>query len=322
MRALFIISSLFGLVYQSTTWAQPYAPLLKNDRHWIYSQMAPEEPAVHISVAFALSMQGDTMFQGSLYKKIYQHTLRLNAASTSMLQPKQILQSSLYAFIREDTIARKVYFLPLQDTFFACQSTEHLLYDFSLLKGDTLNDCVLDNLYEPFLMFLPQVDSIRWEEHLGSERRAFYTTGVFVNEGMLSFSPGQLIEGFGYKAHGLINFGRKGILVRFEDYCEGDFPQCGFVSASSEPNATPKLVVTVSPNPARDVISLQLDQHFQHETVIQVSILNAAGKVAQQTNCSAMETVILDIHNLQNGMYILKIRGENVNAIAKLFIAH
>ncbi|MEP6793856.1 MAG: T9SS type A sorting domain-containing protein [Saprospiraceae bacterium] len=280
-----------------------------------------EEPPVHIMVAFALSMQGDTLLQGKSYKEIYQHTLKLNVNSTAIQNPKEILNTYLYALMREDTISRKVYMLPFRDTISMCQTNEHLLYDFSLELGDTLNDCVLENIYEPWLPNIPQIDSIRQENYFGLTTRAFYTHGIFVNNGDLFESPGRLFEGFGYEQHGLINYGRKGPLVYFQYFCEGDSLDCELLSAVQEPPIIPQQFIDLSPNPTSDFVVIQIGPDFRKEKELQVSILNEAGTVIFHTNWVTFSELKINVSKFQPGMYFLSIYGEKMRVIKKIVIA-
>ena len=187
MRVSLFILIVFFLSCCLNLFSQPYYKLLKDGRNWIYTQVVSgEEPPVHIVLAFSLSMNGDTLIQGNSYKKIYQRTLKTNAGSTAIQNPKEILNTYLYALIREDTIARKVYLLPYYDIISMCQPEEHLLYDFSLQEGDTLNECVLENIYLPFMAYVTTVDSIQLLNYSALETRAFYMQGVFDNYGDLS----------------------------------------------------------------------------------------------------------------------------------------
>lgn len=244
------------------------------------------------------------MLHGIGYKKIYKNTLRLNTSATAYLNPKRILQSKLFALMREDASARKVYYLPLQDTVAACQPVEHLLYDFSLLPGDTLNACVLDKIYASFLTYVPRVDSIRAEPSFGQLRRAFYTKGVFVNEGLLFDSPGTLLEGFGYALHGLLNFGRKGPLVRFDDYCEGAYANCGFTTALAElaDLASP---LVFSPNPATHHFRLQTIPSAPGDVVWRLGLFNASGRLVLQRDWSPSESLEVEVDGLPAGVYHL-----------------
>ncbi|MEO8088474.1 MAG: T9SS type A sorting domain-containing protein [Bacteroidota bacterium] len=281
-----------------------------------------EEPPVHIVLAFALSMQGDTLIQGNSYKKIYQRTLRKNFGSTAIQNPKEILNTYLYALMREDTNARKVYMLPYSDIISMCQPTEHLLYDFSLHVGDTLNDCVLENIYLPFMSFIPQVDSIRPLTYSGLLTRAFYMQGIFDNYGDFFETTGLILEGYGYEKHGLINYGRKGELVFFQYFCEGDSLDCELLSALQEPTEMTPSVITLSPNPARDFVNIQIDPVFRREIELQVSLLNTVGDVILHENWNTAKELQIDVRNVDEGLYFLNIFGRKMNVSKKIVIAH
>jgi hypothetical protein len=324
MRISFVILIFSLLSWRANLTAQPYYQLLKNDRHWIYTQMiSGEEPPVHIALAFALSVQGDTLLQGYSYKKIYQRTLQLNANSTDIQNPKQILNKYLYALMREDTVERKVYLIPFKDTVSMCQPTEHLLYDFSLQVGDTLNDCVLENIYDSsWMSYVPRIDSIRQINYLGLETRAFYTQGIFINYGLLFDSPGVLLEGFGYEYHGLINYGRNGELVFFQYYCEGDSLDCELLSAVHDPREMPQSVISVTPNPARDIVFIQIDAAFHTNNEWQISLLNTMGNVILHENWNTVKELQIDVSNFPDGVYFLNIYGEGINVTKKIIVAH
>jgi hypothetical protein len=323
MRISYFILILSLLSWRSNLFAQPYYTLLKDGRNWIYTQMVSgEEPPVHIVLAFALSIQGDTIIQSNSYKKIYQRTLKKNAGSTAVQNPKEILNTYLYALMREDTNARKVYMLPYSDTISMCQPVEHLLYDFSLQEGDTLNDCVVEKLYEPWVPFIPRVDSIRSYDFWGLATRAFYTQGVFSNGGDLFYNVGRILEGFGYEIHGLINYGRRGELVLFQYFCEGDSLDCELLSAIQEPPKIPRSVISVTPNPARDIVIIQIDPAFHTNNDLQISLLNAVGNVLLHENWNTVKELQIDVSNFHDGIYFLNIYGEGINATKKIIVAH
>jgi hypothetical protein len=322
MKAIHFILIVGFLSGFSNLSAQPYYRILKDGRNWIYTRMAEHDPPIYISHAYALSIQGDTLLQGNSYKKIYQRTLKINSSSTSIQDPKEILTTDLYALMREDTIDRKVYLLPILDTFSSCQSTEHLLYDFSLEEGDTLNDCLLENLYEPWLSFVPRVDSIRPYVFSGLATRAFYTKGIFYNGEDLFEIESRILEGFGYEIHGLINYGRKGSLVIFQYFCEGDSLDCELLSDVNELPRLPQAVVTVSPNPASDILTIQVEPAFRSQSELQFSLVNTEGHVVTQVNWNALTKLDIDVSSLEDGMYFLNVCGKRIKAIKKIVIAH
>lgn len=318
--SLFILTG-FILICWSKLPGQPYFQILKDGRNWIYTQMVSgEEPPVHIVLAFALSMNGDTLVQGNSYKKIYQRTLKKNSESTEIQNPKEILNTNLYALIREDTIARKVYLLPYYDIISMCQPAEHLLYDFSLQEGDTLNECVLENIYLPFMAYVPTVDSIRQLNYSGIETRAFYMQGVFDNYGDFFETTGRILEGYGYEQHGLINYGRNGEFVVFQYFCEGDSLDCELLSAIEEPGGKLMYDYSFFPNPADDILIVQIDPTYRKD--LQVSLLNTLGNVVFHTNWDTFKDLKVDVSNLHDGIYFLNVYGERVNVIKNIVIAH
>lgn len=323
MKIIHFILIVFFLSAYSSLSGQDYYKLLKDDRHWIYSQMASgEDPPVHIVLAFALSVQGDTQVLGNTYKKIYQQTLKLNVNSTAIHNPKVVLDKYLYALMREDTVTRKVYMIPFRDTISMCQSSEHLLYDFSLMIGDTLNDCVLENLYEPWLDYIPRIDTI-WEgNYFGLETRFFYTDGIFINYGDIFDGSGFLLEGFGYEQHGLINYGRKGPLVLFNYFCEGDSLDCELLSGISELPLIPPSLITFFPNPAKDFVNLHIDPDFQNGSKLDVFLFNLMGNNVYYENWNTLKELTIDISKLQNGIYFLNVNGDKFRTVKKIVIAH
>ncbi len=323
MRISLFILIVFFLSCCSKLFAQPYYQLLKENRNWVYTKMAPgEDPPIHIFLAFALSVQGDTIVQGDTYKKIYQRILKKNAGSTAIQNPKEILNTYLYALMREDTIARKVYMLPYRDTISMCQLTEHLLYDFSLQEGDTLNECVLENIYLPFMSDISRIDSIRHLVYSGLETRAFYMRGVFDNYGDLFEDTGLILEGYGYERHGLIKYGRNGPLVLFQYFCEGDSLDCELLSAVQEPPIIPQQFIDLSPNPTSDFVVIQIDPAFLKENELQVSIFNSVGDVILHVNWNPWKELEVDVRNLYDGIYFLNVYDERVMAVKKFVIIH
>ncbi len=293
--------------------AQPYLPLVKENRYWIYSRMELGEIPVHITGAFALYFSGDTIMQGLAYKKLVAHNLKVAADAKSIVYPYQIISPPTpYGFFREDSLARQVYYRPLPGSAHACSPDEHLLYDFSLQEGDTLNACVTDKIYFPNLSLCdtPTVDSIRLEMRRGQLRRAFYTTGWFEYVGDPPCSTGVLDEGFGYDQYGLINFGGPSYLTPYtplRDYCEGSLQTCGFVS-SADDWTLPEAELSVFPNPAGDYVRVKHPVGICKGDWV-LKIFDLSGKTWISTSIDACTTKTLDIQEWPEGLYFLQIRN-------------
>jgi hypothetical protein len=322
MKNVIIVLVILFLTNHSNLVSQPYYQLLKEGRHWIYTKMGAHDPPIYITHGFALSPQGDTSLFDRTYKKIYQQTLKLNDNSTAISNPKQITATHLYALMREDAVERKLYMLPLQDTFSMCQPTEHLLYDFSLQAGDTLNECVLENIYLPFMEELSRIDSVSPYTYSGLETRAFFMNGVFDNYGDLFEDTGIIFEGYGYERHGLINYGRQGPLVLFQYFCEGDSLDCELLSAVEAPEDVNESGITISPNPANDILRIQMDQDFQKESGLQILLMNATGNVNRRLDSNGFQIIETDVSDLPDGLYFIGIYGDSIRGMKKLIIAH
>jgi len=318
MKKSLPISVIVFLTSVLNLFSQPYYKVLQEDRYWIYTKMGLHDPPIYIFQAFALTPQGDTVLQGLTYKKIYQLTLKKNATSTDIQYPKQVINKNLYALMREDTIERKVYLLSFYDTKSMCQPAEHLLYDFSLQEGDTLNECVLENIYLPFMSDISRVDSIRQFVYSGLETRAFYMRGVFDNYGNSFEDTGLILEGYGYERHGLINYGRNGFLVLFQYFCEGDSLDCELLSAVEDPEVNPVAHIVISPNPTHDILRIQKGADFQNEAQLKVSILDIAGNVINYTDWNTFQALEIDVRDLPVGMYILNLNGERTSTTTKI----
>lgn len=138
-----------------------YIPLVEESKYWIYYDFqARPRP----TTGFLITIQGDTTVNSVAFKKVYKYeligevkTLAINEPPQFVADvPYQIKERELVSLIREDVNAKKVYNWPVKldscinqstgiinpcnDIFF-CDTMEHLLFDFSLAKNDTLNYC-------------------------------------------------------------------------------------------------------------------------------------------------------------------------------------
>ncbi|MFZ5551667.1 MAG: T9SS type A sorting domain-containing protein [Bacteroidota bacterium] len=115
--------------------AQPYYPVLKENKYW--DQFNYYFPSVCQYVSGGRTyLCGDTIINSLSYKKICYYPI-LSTIGTPFCPPYYVSltgNSEPDYFIREDTIARKVYFLSTINN-----EPEYLLYDFNLSIGDTLD---------------------------------------------------------------------------------------------------------------------------------------------------------------------------------------
>jgi hypothetical protein len=213
------------------------------------------------------------------------------------------LQGDLIALLRDDTLTRQVYMINLansnnwyQGCAFECSTnSEFILYDFSLnTTTDTLHNCSSSSsfsyavahdtshqfMYGKFRKVILTGDSnsgnFEWYEGLGGQTSPF---SRFAN---------------GYLG-GLPNYS-------LYDYCVGDLKTCGLWGLfSSNSNVAQNLDLKVFPNPANDILNIELE-NFQD---IEITIFNTLGQWIKTEKLNASNTSI-SLENYVNGMYYLQ----------------
>jgi|GEM_PF-1259861 len=135
--------------------------------------------------------KGDSLYNGKTYKKI-------------------TYSNSFQGLMREDTLAKKVYFIQY------CNTNEELLYDFSLAQGDTIS---YHFQYSNYLITsgVFTVDSIRMQH----DYKSYYNKHFYLKN---HTTPGnytlEMIEGVGNVSHPLF------LYYWFQSDQFGTFPSC------------------------------------------------------------------------------------------------
>jgi len=117
---IFLISFLYSI-------AQPYRPFPEDSAQWSVQLVIPDSLGNPYILTHQLKMIGDTVVNGMAYNKIYK-SFDINYPSSS---------DTLHCFIRQDTSLKKVFIRYPLNVY--NDSSEILLYDFSLQVGDTFN---------------------------------------------------------------------------------------------------------------------------------------------------------------------------------------
>lgn len=262
--------------------------MVEESKNWIYYDW---QLRARPTTGFLITIQGDTVVGNTAYKKVYKYELLGELKSMPINEPPQffadtpymLIDKELVSLIREDTIARIVYNLPVRldtcippqsgvlnpcnDIIF-CDTLEHILFDFSLQAGDTLNYCSYAPIQSPGSIYPKTIDSIRLEMHHGKLRRTFYTYGIasyypnLHEPGPIPPSKVRIIEGFGFLYQGIFNYRFGGIV----NFCEGDFSYCDIITASRDLPSNDHLV-NVYPNPARDMVIIESEDAIKQVTL-------------------------------------------------------
>ncbi len=158
MKAIvYLVLLLFIIINFSFLKAQTYMHFIKEGKTWTELASPSVYPMFSINT---YKMQGDTLINGILYKKVVQNNIN-------------------YAYLlREDTISKRVY----------CKGDwgnyEYLLYDFNLQVGDTLdsNGCsiVISKSIEYFAgKYREKWIFNTWDSTICYEGIGYLTSGVF-----------------------------------------------------------------------------------------------------------------------------------------------
>jgi len=204
------VSDGFGCTYEEQYYIdKTYVPLVIPNAHWFVLRRGLQDTSLNSFFAFTIK---DTLVNvnGTEYYEVYHQNLVFDFNQFLPSPPYYIMHENLYAYIREDLLARKVYAI-IVDEQQNCNSTEEQLwYNFASQQGDDLNtSCVFDE-EEPVIC--GEIQYYNYYE----ETRKFY--------------PPTLIEGFG-TIYGLFDKdGYKntvpGVTRSFVDYCVGTDEEC------------------------------------------------------------------------------------------------
>jgi hypothetical protein len=280
-----------------------YIPLVAENKYWFYDRAFdnPDVGGPKFVAASAITFKGDTTISGKIYKKVLE--LELNGKHNCQHPPcflatipYIINHSEVVGFIYEDTLSRKVFFLPSNDNY--CQNSEHELFDFSLKKGDSLSVCAKKVLTPYNSANNIKVDSVKRDFLFNKMRNTIFLQGSKSHFGLLYIGRSQITEGVGYEDFGVLF--HKSRLHAFDKFCEGSLQKCEFNTATN--NLTNQLNIRIFPNPTTDKVFIE-----SAETIETISIYDISGNILSINN----QNNTLDIAHLQSGMYIIKIKLEN-----------
>jgi len=322
-RNIFFLLSFF----HAGTLISQYIPMVEESKYWIYYDF---QLRARPTTGFLITLNGDTIVNNMLYKNVYKYELDGEIKTIVNNEPAQFVATfpyvlkdkKLIAFIREDIDQRQVFCLPIKqdscsspmfefinhcnDIIF-CDTSEHLLFDFSLVKNDTLNYCGYEPLHWDPIPAI--VDSIINEMHFGKLRNTFYTYGIrgympnLMAPGQYYESKVQIIEGVGFKIQGIFNY-KFGYLY---DYCEGDLNVCNITNSTNE-QRTKSDIIKLYPNPTNEYLRIE-----SNEVIRRISLINTNSMQSLNIN----NENLIDMSTFADGFYVCKIELKNGNTYFK-----
>lgn len=240
-------------------------------------------------VKYQYTIQGDTVVDTLIYKKLYMGPLIGFPYVNCYPQLPLIGWESCIGALRQDTIAKKVFFFPKN------ASQEYLLYDFGMQVGDTIKGYMnlTDGYAGPYVV--SGFDSIL----IGSEyHRTVVISGVYFIEGVGSYFG--LIESPRYFEAGsnLLCFSLNGNNLLGSTYdCNLD------LTSTPENKPTPK--ISIFPNPASSDFTIKADNPTARLTV---TLYNLTGQQVGSYS-SGENQILIPRNNLPDGLYVAQIQA-------------
>lgn len=331
---------LWGFAIHAQT---PYHKMIaSNYTDWyIFQDYIPVKPAGGSAVnTFNLSegkysATNDTFLLGNTYKKMAH--LYFNPG---------VNQNNLIGFIREDTIARKVYFLEKN------APSEIVLYDFSITQGSiavlnfpdnsgdfpagsyavTKVDSVLTRVgyRKQFKLVSPSSDTLIYIESIGSIIHPLYLYQSYYGPGMFSFGGSSTCSypyglGLACKYSNNEKYFQSCTYVLAEmNNCIYKYDSCNYyTSCSGIKENISRINLKVTPNPTSENINLEIES--ANEEVITIDLYDVSGRKLKTLfngkTLPGKNTITMDLTDYQSGYYFMKITGKDYIENSPVIIA-
>ncbi len=306
MRPFYFL--LFLLFAQSTITAQnQYIPMVKEGKYWF---MTEKDIASQKYVYYLNTFKGDTMVNNLSYKKLWRYGLYGTG------NPAITTYSYVVALVREDTVARQVYQILKYPIIPSCGS-EHIMYDFSLKIGDTLDDCMLA-IWKSATFPSRKIDTIQYKTIGKKNRRGLSYTAWTLGDFLNTLMPFFYFEGYGYQWSGIIISS-----AECYQYCEGSLDDCNIILAN---NAIQHLAeFHISPNPISNSnpnllkITYRLPASALSDN-LDLCITDLRGMLVEKYVLNDIGDATIDVSSLPNGVYLVQLRSNGVVLAAEKLV--
>lgn len=286
MQHFFVSISL--LLAGFSSFAQPYQPVGVENAHW-FMYATPDDVVLD---KHAFVVRGDTLINSMTYKKLYYQDFAP--------EPAYLLEEEyLWGVVRDDSLERKVYVIAFEPYIYGYQclmGEEQLLFDFSILPGDTTAHCLW---YENHPWIL---DSTYISYKYGADRRTIYSEEYW-------WIFGEIYEGIGSREGllGTLSYGEQ----PSEDYywlikyCIGSDEDCGIISGTADVTFAERPAL-IFPNPVIDELNLQ----FFRPVHGAIRIYDAMGRLHWSGVSNGAPDQQISLGNWPPGLYLLQLEEE------------
>lgn len=199
---------------------------------------------------------------------------------------------------------------------------EVLLYDFGLEVLDTFNYFKLDaeNIDPDLFEFVvTKVDT--FIDYLGSSRKRITLANANLNSiGLGYLSEDVWVEGYGSLKRFATKFPfDEDTLICFLQEDDFEISQddyfCDQTFVTSSNDIDDNNTFQFFPNPVSTELSIQV----QHESVSQVQIMDALGRVIHTMMFFGSDLIVIDVSNSEEGLYYLQVQQKNGSQLTSIF---
>lgn len=285
-KYLLIVGALSTILInlQSTT----YHPFPEQNATWNFHLINIGFEGEH-NEKYSYTLSGDTLIGNQTYHKLS----RPYARAVGLI--------GYWGAIRQDIAAKKVYYIAPSET------TEHLLYDFSMQVGDTVKGYTQRAEFEDDTVI--SIDSVlvgnsyrkRWL--VNSNYNIYFIEGIGSTYGLFERSPGNAMDFPDYS------------LLCYSENNQTLYPDsqtnCDLLTAI-ENNVTNSDPIRI----LQDRGSLKIE--FDNTDIVEVCVMDLSGKVIIRQPITNGKTINID--HLPTGHYILTGRDNKNRLIAKKLI--
>ena len=257
---------------------------------------------------------GDTNITGVTYHKLqsFGGYFWMDQLQTCRFDSLIATYTNYSGAFKEDTMFKKVFYIPSGD------STEHLLYNFNLNLGDSINNTYnYDSLSAYYNSYVMTVDSIlvgnEYRRRLGIGNSWTGTTYVYLIEGIGStFGLTEPIAPHFESGSELLCFMQNSVPV----YPDTNYA-CDLVSNIGA-YSRPLPGFSIFPNPFNTTTELLFDRQYKS---IEVDVYNTTGKLFEHLEYSNCNKIQLVRRTLTDGLYFLRVTlDKNITVTDKVLL--
>ena len=257
-------------------------------------------------------LQGDTTIASKTYKKVYRSDIYESSftGQANCYPYPEYAESGFAGALFDDSIADIVYFIPS----FSSNSTEYVLYDYTLNIGDTINSSmVLCNriVLDVDTVTIGGIDRRRWHYTSCGGDPEFYIEGLGSSHGFIEPT------GFSYMDTDLICVQQNGNTI-YDSGVNSDFG-CYGVFAESENQNVDFPLLEIYPNPASETV---LIKGVREGTLLSITLTNQLGEQLPANYSVSDEAIRLTTSQLANGIYVVKIATATGSSSKPIVIQH